>query len=196
MAAWTARSTSSTVASTRKRGVRDRQSKDRTGTPSASVLAIPDWLKDVRELFPRETVEVLERHALERYGMTELVTDADVLKKMEPSYELLKAVFSFRHLMAPKVLEIARKLVRQVVEDLRSSTGPRGPARALGPAQPAARSPSKVSRNLDWQRTIRSNLKHYDREKKRLSSSHCTSSRGSSITFPGTSSWPSIAAAR
>ena len=59
------------------------------------------------------------RHALERYGLTELVTDADVLRKMEPSYELLKAVLSFRHLMAPKVLEVARTLVRQVVEDLR-----------------------------------------------------------------------------
>ena len=115
-----------------KRGVRDRQSNDRTGTPGASVLAIPDWLKEVRELFPRETVEVLERHALERYGMTELVTDADVLNKMEPNYELLKAVLSFRHLMAPKVLEVARKLVRQVVEDLRKRLAQRGSARCSG----------------------------------------------------------------
>ena len=126
-----------------KRGVRDRQSKDRTGTPGASVLAIPDWLKDVRELFPRETVEVLERHALERYGMTELVTDADVLNKMEPNYELLKAVLSFRHLMAPKVLEVARKLVRQVVEDLRKRLAGEASPGALGPGQPAAAQPTR-----------------------------------------------------
>src|SRR6516225_7931328 len=74
-----------------KRGVR---SGGRTGGGdlSESVLAIPDWLNQVRELFPRETVEVIERHALDRYGMTELVTDAKVLQKLEPSYELLKAV--------------------------------------------------------------------------------------------------------
>ena len=65
-----------------RRGVRGTHSDDRTGTAGESVLAIPDWLKDVRELFPRETVEVLERHALERYGLTELVTDEDVLRKM------------------------------------------------------------------------------------------------------------------
>src|SRR3954470_6218634 len=35
------------------RGVR---SPDRSGGSEASALTIPDWLKDVRELFPRETV--------------------------------------------------------------------------------------------------------------------------------------------
>ena len=55
------------------RGVRG----ERSGGSQASVLAVPDWLNDVRELFPRETVEIIERHALERYGMTELVTDAE-----------------------------------------------------------------------------------------------------------------------
>jgi Mg-chelatase subunit ChlD len=151
-----------------KRGVRMRDTKDRTGTPGESVLAIPDWLKDVRELFPRETVEVLERHALERYGMTELVTDADVLKKMEPSYELLKAALSFRHLMAPNVLEVARKLVRDVVEDLRRRLAREVRQVLWGRINRQRRSPLKVARNLDWHRTIRANLKHYDREKKRL----------------------------
>ncbi len=83
------------------------------------MLSIPEWLRDVREIFPRETVEVLERHALDRYGMTELVTDTEVLQALEPSYELLKAVLAFRNLMEPKVLEVARRIVRQVVEDLR-----------------------------------------------------------------------------
>src|SRR6185312_4569058 len=100
-------------------GVRADRSRDRSAGSGDSVLAVPAWLEQVRELFPRETVEVIERHALERYGLTELVTDEETLRKMEPSYELLKAVLSFRHLMAPKVLEVARTLVRQVVEDLR-----------------------------------------------------------------------------
>ena len=145
----------------RDEGSHRRRSED-------SVLAVPDWLKDVRELFPRETVEIIERHALERYGMTELVTDAERCSKMEPSYELLKAVLSFRHLMAPKVLEVARQLVRQVVEELRGGWR-RTSARRSGAGSTASkRSPLKVARNLDWHRTIRANLKHYDRERKRL----------------------------
>jgi Mg-chelatase subunit ChlD len=150
-----------------RRGVR-AQTKDRTGTAGDSVLAIPEWLHDVRELFPRETVEVLEKHALERYGMTELVTDEDVLKKMEPSYELLKAVLSFRDLMAPKVLEVARTLVCQIVEELRRRLARDVRQVLWGRINRQRRSPLKVARNLDWHRTIRANLKHYDRESKRL----------------------------
>ena len=128
-----------------KRGVRDRgrHSDDRTGTPGASVLAIPDWLKDVRELFPRETVEVLERHALERYGMTELVTDADVLKKMEPSYELLKAVLSFRHLMAPEGAGRGADAGPASGRRPQEAAGARGSPGPLGPGQPAAAQPAE-----------------------------------------------------
>ncbi len=150
------------------RGVRQSRPQDRTGTPGASLLTIPDWLRHVRELFPRETVEVLERHALDRYGMTELVTDADVLRKLEPSYELLKAVLSFRNLMTPQVLDVARSLVRQVVEDLKKKLAREVRQVLWGRVNRQRRSPLKIARNLDWKRTIRSNLKHYDRERKRL----------------------------
>jgi Mg-chelatase subunit ChlD len=150
------------------RGVRGDRSREGTGGSEDSVLEVPDWLKDVRELFPRETVEVIERHALERYGLTELVTDEETLRKMEPSYELLKAVLSFRHLMAPNVLEVARRLVRQVVEDLKRRLAKDVRRAFWGRLNRRKRSPLKVARNLDWHRTIRANLKNYDRERKRL----------------------------
>lgn len=150
------------------RGVRDGHPKDRLGGSGPSVLSVPDWLKEVRELFPRETVEVVERHALERYGMTELVTDPEMLQRMEPSYELLKAVLSFRHLMAPNVLEVARRLVRQVVEDLKKRLARDVRQAFWGRINRRKRSPLKIARNLDWHRTIRANLKHYDRERRRL----------------------------
>jgi Mg-chelatase subunit ChlD len=135
---------------------------------SQSVLAIPEWLREVRELFPRDTVEVIERHALDRYGMTELVTDPDVLKKLEPSYELLKAVLTFRHLMHGRVLETARGIVRKVVDELRQKLAREVRPRLWGRLNRQRRSRLKVFRNLDWQRTIRANLKHYDRDQKRL----------------------------
>jgi Mg-chelatase subunit ChlD len=156
------------------RGVRrgSGPGSDDSGARSAgleeSVLAIPDWLRDVRELFPRETVEVLERHALDRYGMTELVTDEEVLRTLEPSYELLKAVLSFRHLMEPKVLEVARQIVRHVVEELRRKLAKEVRQVLWGRLNRQRRSRLKVSKNLDFHRTIRDNLKHYDPEGKRL----------------------------
>jgi Mg-chelatase subunit ChlD len=150
-----------------RRGVR-AGSRGRGADLSPSALSVPGWLREVRELFPRDTVEVIEQHALDRYGMTELVTDPNVLKKLEPSYDLLKAVLTFRHLMHGRVLDTARGIVRKVVEELRQKLNREVRPRLWGRLNRRRRSRLKVFRNLDWQRTIRANLKHFDRDRKRL----------------------------
>jgi hypothetical protein len=52
------------------RGDDDDPPPPRAGTLDPSAPSIVDWLGEVRELFPSETVEVIERHALDRYGLT------------------------------------------------------------------------------------------------------------------------------
>jgi Mg-chelatase subunit ChlD len=161
----------------RGRGVRqtgddgkDRGNKDegRRGGTEESVLAVPEWIHQVRELFPSDTVEIIQKHALDRYGMTELVTDAEVLRKLEPSYELLKAVLSFKGLMKGEVLEIARNIVRQVVEELRRKLSKDIRQALWGRLNKQHRSRLKVLRNLDWRRTIRANLKNYQPDRKQI----------------------------
>ncbi len=140
----------------------------RLGGDQESVLSVPEWIREVRELFPNDTAEIIQRHALDRYGMTELVTDAEVLKKLEPSYELLKAVLSFKGMMEGEVLEIAHKIVRSVVEQLRRKLA-KDIRRALwGRLNKQRRSRLKMLRNLDWARTIRANLKNYDLDRKQI----------------------------
>jgi Mg-chelatase subunit ChlD len=146
----------------------DGDSDSRYGGSEESVLAVPEWIQQVRELFPNDTAEIIERHALDRYGMTELVTDADVLKKLEPSYELLKAVLAFKGMMKGEVLEVARRVVRQVVEELRRKLAKEVRQALWGRLNKQRRSQLKVLRNLDWRRTIRANLKHYDKERKQI----------------------------
>lgn len=60
----------------------------------------------------------MERHALEKYGMTELLTDPEVLRKLEPNKELLKTVMQLKHMMKGEVLELARQIVQKVAKDL------------------------------------------------------------------------------
>ena len=43
----------------------------------------------------------------------------DVLRKLEPNYELLKSVLTFKGMMQGEVLEVARSIIRRVVEELR-----------------------------------------------------------------------------
>ena len=95
---------------------------------------MPDWINHVHELFPKRTIERLEKDALERYQLDEMVTNADVLSRAQPNPTLLKAVLRTKHLMNQDVLKAAQHLARQVVEELMKKLAqdvknavPRGP---------------------------------------------------------------------
>ena len=68
----------------REYGEEQELRKERKGGSEGSKLTIPHWLRQMKKLFPKRTVEIMERHALEKYGMTELLTDPEVLRKLEP----------------------------------------------------------------------------------------------------------------
>ncbi len=150
------------------RGRGGRADSGGPGGDGPSTLNVPAWLHEVRELFPREAAEVVERHALERYGMAELVTDPQIMERMEPNMALLRAVLTFKHLMSGAVLEAARRVVRRVVEDLRRRLEGDVRRTLLGKLNRFQHSPLRVAQNFDWRRTLRANLRHYDRERGRL----------------------------
>jgi Mg-chelatase subunit ChlD len=148
------------------RGVRARDKRE--GSLDPTQLNIPQWLGEVRELFPRETVEIVERHALDRYGMTELIADPQVLEKLTPNMDLLKMVLTFRGLMKGEVLHAARRIIREVVEELKRKLESEVRRTLWGRLNRFRHSPLRVAQNFDWRQTIRRNLKHYDVERKRL----------------------------
>ena len=90
----------------------------REGGTGASQLTAASWITKIRRLFPKETVEILERHALERYQLKELLTDREVLEKLEPNRELLKTILQLKHLMKGEVLDAARRIVKKVAEEI------------------------------------------------------------------------------
>ncbi|MBX2798719.1 MAG: VWA domain-containing protein [Myxococcales bacterium] len=140
----------------------------RAGAGQGDGLSVPAWLAGVRVLFPREAVQVIERDALARYGMTELVTDPEVLGSLEPSVDLVKAILQFKHLMTPPVLAQARRVVAEVVEALSAKLRAEVRPALYGPTDPERTRPVRTFRNADWRRTIRRNLKNWDRERQRL----------------------------
>jgi len=149
------------------RNVRGR-STDRCGGLSESALTTPDWINQVHELFPQKTIERLEKDALERYQLEELVTNADVLSRAQPSPSLLKAVLRTKHLMNQAVLQAARVLVRKVVEELMKSLAQEVRSAFQGTLNRQSRSFLKIAKNFDIASTLQRNLRHYDPEKRRV----------------------------
>jgi Mg-chelatase subunit ChlD len=140
----------------------------RSSGGSSGGLSIPMWLNKVRELFPAEAVEIIQSDALTRYGMTQLVTDPEILRKAQPSEELLKAILQFKHMMKGDVLEAAREVVKAVVAQIAERLMSECQAALHGVFDPEQRPPKPTFRNTDWKRTIQKNLKNYDQESDRL----------------------------
>jgi uncharacterized protein with von Willebrand factor type A (vWA) domain len=140
----------------------------RTGGLEESVLTVPEWINQVHELFPKRTIERIERDALERYHLTELVTNPDLLARAQPSEALLKAVLHTKHLMNQQVLALARHLVRKVIEQLLEKLA--RPMRSVfqGARDRRRRTQFKVARNFDPRSTVRQNLSTFSPEEGRL----------------------------
>ncbi|WP_242894679.1 VWA domain-containing protein [Actinomadura litoris] len=142
-------------------------SGDRTGGSGPSALTTVDWIDAVHRLFPKETIERLERDAVERYEIHEVVTDPAVLERVEPDPALLRAVLRTKHLMNPEVLALARRIVDAVVRQLMDRLATEVRTAFHGTR---SRRPSQVrnSRNFDFHATVRANLSHYRPDERRL----------------------------
>lgn len=138
------------------------------GSLDPSQLNVPTWLNEVRELFPQQTCERITKHALDRYGMTEIVQDPETLAKLEPSAELLAAVLSLKGQMRGPVLAEVRRLIARVVEEVRRKLEREILGALTGRLNRFRKSRHKVARNFDARGTIRRNLKNWDPGRKKL----------------------------
>ena len=157
-------------------GRRDVRGRGGSGAPnsqrdadlSPSQLSVPDWISEVQSLFPKETIERLEKDAVEKYQIDEVVTNPEVLARIEPSEVLLQAVLRTKHLMNPEVLAMARVLVEKVVRQLMEKLAREVRRSFGGTLDRRRRSPLKNARNFDFKRTIKDNLRRYDPQTKRI----------------------------
>lgn len=148
----------------RGRGMR----RERSGGLGASLPTVPEWIAHLRELFPRECLEVVERDALERFGMTELLRDPAALESVEPSEAMLRLIVQFRSQIPDRARGQARRIVEAVVRDLHRKLALQVRPALTGALDRGRRSRLKVAQNLDPRRTIRENLRHWDPETQRL----------------------------
>lgn len=148
----------------KEQGIREEEQKQ--GGRGNSSLTVPSWIGKVRKLFPEQTVEILQKQAIEKYQLKELLTDEKILKQMQPDMELLKNIISFKGSMPPHVLEIARKIVEEVVRDIEKKLQNEITEAFYGKKNPYKSTSLKSMRNFDFKKTIRKNLKNYNVEEK------------------------------
>jgi hypothetical protein len=138
-----------------------REENASKGGRGGSMLTVPGWLKQVKTLFPQKTVEIMQKQALDKYNLTQLLTDESVLKQLEPNLNLLRNILSFRNLMPDHVKKLAYSIVEQVIRDLQKKLEIQVKRTFYGRKLPMSNSSYKIFRNFDFKQTIRKNLKNY-----------------------------------
>ena len=127
-----------------------------------SALTVPKWISKVKKLFPKETIEIMQKQALEKYKLTEILTDENILKEIEPNIELLKNILTFKDMMSQNVKKLAYDIVKKTLEEIKNKMEVEIKRVFYGKKLPNSNTTNKIFKNLDIKKTIRYNLKNYD----------------------------------
>ncbi|MEO1559627.1 MAG: VWA domain-containing protein [Cyanobacteria bacterium J06632_19] len=139
----------------------DSQRSGGLGTSSPKVAR---WLGDIRTYFPSSIVKVMQQDALERLNLRQMLLQPEMLSAVEPDVHLVANLLSLSSIMPEKTKDTARQVVRNVVEELkRKLTNPTHQA-VMGSLNRVIRNRRPRHNEIDWNRTIRANLKHYQPE--------------------------------
>ena len=144
----------------------------RKGGLGSSAPNINRWLGDIRKYFPSPVVQVMQRDALERLGLTRMLLEPELLASVEPDIHLIGALLALNKVLPAGTRETARRVVRQVVEELEKKL--RHPLQeAIQQAlHRSVRNRRPRTNEIDWRRTIYKNLKHYQPEHQTIIAEH------------------------
>jgi Mg-chelatase subunit ChlD len=133
----------------------------RRGGLGSSAPTVVRWLGDVRSLFSTSQVQLLQRDAVNRLGLMRMLVEPELLATLEPDIELVALLISLSSALGEDAKAAARTVIAAVVDELLRQIA--DPLRHE--VRSALRAASKTRRprpsDIDWDRTIRANLRHY-----------------------------------
>jgi Mg-chelatase subunit ChlD len=139
----------------------DGPSRDRKGSLGGSAPNVARWLGDIRRYFPASIVRVMQQDAIERLNLRQLLLEPELLDAVVPDVHLVATLITLNQAMPTETRDTARRVVDQVVQDLMRRLASKMRQAVQGSLNRATRNRHPRHNEMDWHRTIRSNLKHY-----------------------------------
>ncbi|HPG60773.1 MAG TPA: VWA domain-containing protein [Casimicrobium sp.] len=136
-------------------------SGDRRGGRGASSPNVARWLGDIRKYFPSSVVQVMQKDALERLNMRDMLLEPEMLRTVQPDVHLVANLMALSRVIPVGTKETARLVVRKVVDELLLRLEEPLRAAVSGALDRSRRNRRPRHAEIDWQRTIRANLKHW-----------------------------------
>jgi VWA domain containing CoxE-like protein len=137
------------------------QAQDRRGGRGASAPSVARWLGDIRKYFPSPVVQVMQRDALERLNMRDMLLQPEMLQTMEANVHLVASLMALGAVIPAKTKDTARAVVRRVVDQLMQKLEEPLRSAVSGALDRSQRKRRPRHAEIDWARTIRANLRHW-----------------------------------
>lgn len=141
---------------------------ERRGGLGSSCPNVNRWLGDIRTYFPSSIVQVMQKDAMERLNLRQMLLEPEVLGNVEPDVHLVATLMSLSRVIPNKTKETAREVVRKVVQQLEQKLRNPMVQAVKGSLCRAIRSKRPRANEIDWDQTIRANLKNYIEDKKTI----------------------------
>lgn len=138
------------------------------GDLSDSAPDIARWLGDIREYFPEAAVRIMQRDALQRFKLRKLLAQPEFLAEIQPDVHLVADILALKRVMPGKTKETAKEIVRQVVAELQEKLAYPLQQAIRGSLDRTTRTRRPRYKEINWQRTIHRNLKHYQVEQQTI----------------------------
>jgi Mg-chelatase subunit ChlD len=126
------------------------------------------WLGDIRKYFPSSVVQVMQKDALERLNLQQMLFEPEMLETIEPDVALVGTLISLKNVIPQKTKETARRVVRKVVEDLEKKLSNPMREAVTGALSRSVRNRRPKMSEINWHATIKANLKHYQHDYKSI----------------------------
>lgn len=142
------------------------------GGSGPSNLQISRWLGDVRSLFDKELVTVIQGDAMNRCGLKQLIFEPELLENMEPDVNLASAILMLKDQIPKRSKDSVRQFIQRIVEELNRLLEQDIRRSVAAAVNRRRHSPIPSAAAMDYKRTISRNLKNYDAGLKRIVPEH------------------------
>lgn len=134
------------------------------GGSGASSPRVARWLGDIRKYFPSSVVRVMQKDAFDRLHLRDMLLQPEMLESVQPDVNLVSTLMSLNGVIPPETRETARQVVRKVVENLLKQLEEPMRTAVSGALNRAVRNRRPRASEIDWNRTIQANLRHWQEE--------------------------------
>ena len=141
---------------------------DRRGGLGGSSPNVSRWLGDIRSFFPNTVVQVMQKDALKRLDLTQMLTEKEMLENVDADVHLVATLMTLSRVIPEKTKDTARMVVRKVVDELMKKLAQPMQQAITGSLNRSIRNRRPRHNEINWPATIQKNLKHYQPEYKTI----------------------------